>query len=332
MAEEKNISAEKISVVVPVFNEEENLPLLIPQLTTVLDNLPQSYELILVDDGSTDKSFPVLKELKQKFAQLKIVKLKRNFGQTAALACGLDYAQGEIIVTLDADLQNDPEDIPRLLEKIEEGYEVVSGWRRKRAEPLLSRRLPSILANWLISKSTGVKLHDSGCTLKAYQREVIEGIHLYGEMHRFIPALASRLGAKIGELEVKHHPRKLGKTKYGLSRTLHVFLDLLTVKFLLGYSTRPIQIFGALGIFSLFLGFISGIATIVMKIATGIDMTGNPLLYLSILLGMAGIQFISLGLLGEVNIRTYYEAQHKRTYVVEEVVGLKDREEVIDES
>jgi len=165
MAEEKNISAEKISVVVPVFNEEENLPLLIPQLTTVLDNLPQSYELILVDDGSTDKSFPVLKELKQKFAQLKIVKLKRNFGQTAALACGLDYAQGEIIVTLDADLQNDPEDIPRLLEKIEEGYEVVSGWRRKRAEPLLSRRLPSILANWLISKSTGVKLHDSGCTL-----------------------------------------------------------------------------------------------------------------------------------------------------------------------
>jgi len=251
------------------------------------------------------------------------VVFRRNFGQTAAISAGFDYAEGDIIITLDADLQNDPEDIPLLLKKIDDGFDVVSGWRMDRRDPFLTKRLPSHISNWLISLFTGVKLHDYGCTLKAYKKEVVKNIKLYGEMHRFIPALAEWIGASICEVKVKHFSRKYGKSKYGFSRIGRGLLDLLTVKFLLSFSTRPIQIFGKFGIVSIFLGFFSGVVLIIMKVVHRVNMTGNPFLYLSILFFLVGTQFISIGLLGEIISRTYHESQNKPIYFVKEILTHK---------
>jgi len=282
------------------------------------------YELILVDDGSSDGSFALLREIAEGDPRVKVIRFRRNFGQTAAMAAGFDAARGEVIVPMDGDLQNDPADIPMLLAKIDEGYDVVSGWRKDRQDTFINRRLPSIIANGLISRMTGVHLHDYGCTLKAYRREVLDGINLYGEMHRFVPALASQVGARVAELPVRHHPRLHGTSKYGISRTMRVVLDLMTVKFLLSYSTKPIQLFGKWGIYIILAGFLSGGLTLYMKFFEGMSMNRNPLLILTAFLLFAGVQFITLGLLGEVNARTYHESQGKPIYVVRERINIDE--------
>ena len=313
-----------ISIVIPVFNEEKNIKLLHTELKQVLDDLGKDYEIVFVDDGSTDKTYHLLRQICERDKKVKVVVFRRNFGQTAAISAGFDYAKGEIIVTLDADLQNDPQDIPQLIDKIEDGFDVVSGWRAERKDPFLTRRLPSYISNWLTSLFTGVKLHDYGCTLKAYKKEIAKNIKLYGEMHRFIPALASWIGASICEVKVRHHPRKYGSSKYDFSRINRGFLDLLTVKFLLSFATRPIQIFGKFGLISILLGFICGIALIVMKVVSRVNMTGNPFLYLSILFFLIGGQFLSLGLLGEIISRTYHESQNKSIYFIKEILSYKE--------
>lgn len=310
-----------LSVVIPLFNEEGNIEPLYSRLKEALEGFGVDYEIIMVDDGSTDGSFKILKGLQAKDPLLRVVRLRRNFGQTAAFAAGFDYARGEVIVTLDADLQNDPADIPALLAKIEEGYDVVSGWRVERKDPFLSRRLPSIVANFLISQVIGVRLHDYGCSLKAYRREVIENIDLYGELHRFIPALASWMGISLAEVPVSHQERRFGRSKYGFSRTIKVLLDLLTVRFLLSYSTRPIHIFGSLGLLAFLVGILLGGYLTYIKFAYHQDIGGRPLLLLAILLMVVGIQTVTMGLLGELIVRTYHEAQDKPIYAVREVLG-----------
>lgn len=307
-----------LSIVVPIYNEEENISLLHERVSSALANSTIAYELILVDDGSSDRSFLLLKDLAAMDSRVRVIRFRRNFGQTAAMAAGFDAASGRVVVPMDGDLQNDPTDIPRLLAKIDEGNDVVSGWRKDRKDTFINRKLPSMIANGLISKFTGVHLHDYGCTLKAYRKEVLEGINLYGEMHRFVPALASQVGAKVTELPVKHHPRLYGTSKYGISRTVRVVLDLMTVKFLLSYSTKPIQLFGKWGVYTLLAGVMSGLATFYMKIFEHMSMNRNPLWILTVFLFFMGIQFIVLGLLGELNARTYYEAQGKPIYVVKE--------------
>lgn len=307
----------ELSIVVPVFNEEENLPLLYEQLTGTLARLGRPYELIFVDDGSRDNSYSVLKSLHEQDNRVRVIRFRRNFGQTAAFSAGFDAARGEIIITLDADNQNDPADIPRLLDKMAAGYDVVSGWRQQRQDPW-HRRLPSRIANWLISTVTGVHLHDYGCSLKAYRREVIKEIRLYGELHRYIPAIASWMGIEVTELPVNHHPRRFGKSKYGLSRTLRVVLDLVTVRFLLSYSTRPLQIFGLLGFAAGVTGFLMGLYLSYEKLILGAKIGDRPLLLLAVLLMLTGVQLVSMGLLGELIIRTYYEAQQKPIYAVRE--------------
>lgn len=311
-----------LSIVVPIYNEEENIPLLVETISAALADSRLEYELILVDDGSGDGSFPLLKGIAEADPRVRVIRFRRNFGQTAAMAAGFDAATGRVVVPMDGDLQNDPADIPRLLARIDEGYDVVSGWRKERRDTFINRRLPSILANSIISAMTGVRLHDYGCTLKAYRREVLEGINLYGEMHRFVPALASQVGARVTELPVRHHPRLYGKSKYGISRTMRVVLDLMTVKFLLTYSTKPIQLFGKWGIYTLFAGVLSGGATVYMKLFEQVNMNRNPLLIMTGFLLFMGVQFIVLGLLGELNARTYYEAQGKPIYVVKERINL----------
>ena len=314
-----------VSIVVPVLNEEENLKELYSALTEALTKLGREYEIIAVDDGSTDGSFEMLKQIHQSDPRLKVIRFRRNFGQTAAMSAGFHYAEGDVIITMDSDLQNDPADIPRLLDKIDEGYDVVSGWRADRKDNFLSRRVPSILANRLIAGMTGVKLHDFGCTLKAYRKEVTDNINLYGEMHRFIPALARWVGAEITEMKVKHHPRKHGKSKYGISRTTRVILDLMTVKFLLTFSTRPIQIFGFMGMGSGFLGFLICLYLSIGKLFFPSEATSltrrMPLLLLGALLILVGVQLVTMGLLGEIMVRTYHESQRKPIYVVKETVG-----------
>lgn len=313
-----------LSIVVPIYNEEENISLLHESVASALKDSTIDYELILVDDGSSDRSFLLLKDLAAKDSRVRVIRFRRNFGQTAAMAAGFDAAVGRVVVPMDGDLQNDPTDIPRLLAKIDEGNDVVSGWRKDRKDTFINRKLPSMIANGLISKFTGVHLHDYGCTLKAYRKEVLEGINLYGEMHRFVPALASQVGAKVTELPVKHHPRLYGTSKYGISRTVRVVLDLMTVKFLLSYSTKPIQLFGKWGVYTLFAGVMSGLATLYMKIFEHMSMNRNPLWILTVFLFFMGIQFIVLGLLGELNARTYYEAQGKPIYVVKERLNFDD--------
>ena len=309
-----------ISVVIPVYNEEASLNPLYERLKKTLQEINRSYEIIFIDDGSKDQSWRVLKHLKEKDENIKLIRFTRNFGQTAAISAGFEYAKGDIIVGMDADLQNDPGDIPHFLAKIEEGYDLVSGWRRHRQDTLLTRKLPSWIANWLISKITGVKLHDYGCSLKAYRSWVVKNIHLYGEMHRFIPALAKWCGASITEIEVRHHPRRFGQTKYGLSRTLKVILDLITVKFLLSYSTKPLHFFGIPGILSSLVGFFICSYLSLLKFFYHVQLSQRPLLLLGILLIFIGIQFISLGLLGELAIRIYHETQRKSIYVIKEII------------
>jgi len=308
-----------ISLVIPVYNEEENLKLLYQKLKETLEPLGKEREIIFVDDGSQDNSPKILDQLARKDPHVKVIHFRRNFGQTAALAAGFDLAQGEIVVTLDADLQNDPADIPKLLGKMEEGYDVVSGWRKDRKDPYLSRILPSTMANWLISKVTGVKLHDYGCTLKAYRQEVVKELNLYGELHRFLPALASWMGVRIAEIPVTHHPRRFGKSKYGISRTFRVILDLILVQFLLRYSTRPIRIFGGAGLISFVLGLLLGCYLSIIKILFRHPIGNRPLLILSVLLIILGIQLLSLGILGEFLTRIYYEGQNKKPYVIKYV-------------
>ena len=312
----------ELSIIVPIYNEEESVNALHERITAALAGSGIEYELILVDDGSNDRSFLLLKAIAAEDAKVKVIRFRRNFGQTAAMAAGFDAASGRVVVPMDGDLQNDPTDIPRLLAKIDEGYDVVSGWRKDRQDTFINRKLPSIIANGLISRFTGVHLHDYGCTLKAYRREVLDGINLYGEMHRFVPALASQVGARVTELPVKHHPRLYGTSKYGISRTVRVVLDLMTVKFLLSYSTKPIQLFGKWGVYTLLAGFISGLTTVYMKIFEHFSMNRNPLWILTVFLIFMGVQFIVLGLLGELNARTYYEAQGKPIYVVREKLNF----------
>jgi glycosyltransferase involved in cell wall biosynthesis len=313
--------AVELSIVIPLFNEEESVEPLYTQLKEALEPLEQSYEIIVVDDGSTDRSFELLKGLHAQDKRLRVIRFRRNFGQTAAFAAGFEHAQGRVVVTMDADLQNDPADIPRLLEKLEEGYDVVSGWRVERWKSAwLTRRLPSVVANRLISETTGVHLHDYGCSLKAYRDEVVKNINLYGELHRFIPAMASWMGVSVTEIPVHYQPRQFGHSKYGLSRTIKVILDLLTVRFLLSYATRPIHIFGSLGLAMSGLGGILGLYLSVVKLALGQDIGSRPLLLLAILLMVLGVQMITMGLLGELVVRTYHESQGKRIYVIREIL------------
>ena len=310
----------ELSVVIPVFNEADNIEPLVRKLTSVMQGIGKSYEIILVDDGSTDGSFDTMKRICGSFDNLRIIRFRKNFGQTSAFSAGFDHARGSIVVTMDADLQNDPEDIPLLLEKLGDGYDIVSGWRRNRHDSFFTRRLPSRIANYLISSLTGVPLHDYGCSLKAYRIEVLNNIRLYGEMHRFIPAVASWMGISVGEIEVRHAPRVSGQSSYGIMRTVRVLLDLLTVKFLLGFSTKPIQVFGLFGLISLMAGFLMSIYLSVGKILMGHSLSNRPLLLMAVLLIIFGVQLLSLGLIGELVVRTYYESNKKVTYVIKEIL------------
>jgi glycosyltransferase involved in cell wall biosynthesis len=314
-----------LSIVIPVFNEEENIPLLADEIRRALEPQGIVYEVIAVDDGSTDGSWARLEAVRAADPRWILVALRRNFGQTAALSAGFDHARGEVIVPLDGDLQNDPADIPRLLALAAE-YDIVSGWRKNRQDRLLSRRLPSLLANWLISKVTGIRLHDYGCTLKAYRREVVEHLRLYGEMHRFIPAIASWMGITIVEVETHHRPRRFGRSKYGITRTVRVVLDLITVKFLLSFATRPIQVFGMLGMGAVGTGVAIGAYLTALKLFLGAQIGGRPLLFLAVLLIVVGVQFVVMGLLGEMLVRVYHESQRKPIYMVKRVEGRPARE------
>ncbi len=310
-----------ISVIVPIFNEEQNIFNLYGRLEKVLDKNGQSYEVLFIDDGSTDGSWEQMNEIHRKNNRFRIIKLRRNFGQTAAMSAGFDHCRGEVAITLDADLQNEPEDIPKLIDEINKGYDVVSGWRKNRKENYITRRLPSNMANRLISLLTGVRLHDFGCTLKAYRKDVIKNTKLYGEMHRYIPALASWMGITVSEVVVEHKPRKHGKSKYGLNRIFKVFLDIITLKFLLSFSTKPIQVFGLFGIVVGTLGGVLTIILLIQRIFFLISLANRPLFILAIFLVFIGIQFITFGLLAELNIRIYHESQQKPIYFIREIKG-----------
>jgi glycosyltransferase involved in cell wall biosynthesis len=311
-----------LSLIVPVYNEEQNLPLLMDAICTALAPLQKDWEVIFVDDGSQDGSLNVLENLVERDPQhVRAVVFRRNFGQTAAIEAGIDHAHGDIIVLLDADLQNDPADIPMLLAKLDEGYDLVSGWRKDRQDNTLTRTIPSNIANGLISWVTGVHLHDYGCTLKAYRREALEGFRLYGEMHRFIPVFAHSVGARITELPVHHHARKFGKAKYGLERTIKVILDLFTVKFLLDYSHKPMRLFGGAGLILMAGSGILLTYLFVRKLVEGISILGSPLFQLGIMFFILGFQSILMGLIAELLARTYHESQRKPTYTIRKVLG-----------
>lgn len=306
-----------ITIVLPIYNEAGNLQLFIPELSAALGALDRTYEIIAVDDGSSDDSVAILRTLKSDEPHLRIVRFRRNFGQTAAFAAGFDLSRGRYVITMDADGQNDPADVAKMLKVAEEGdYDIVSGWRQERKEPLLSRRLPSMLANRIIGRSTGVKLHDYGCSLKIYHHDVAKNVNLYGELHRFIPALASGLGVRVAEVPVNDRPRTFGKSKYNLSKTVRVILDLVTVSFLLSYMGRPMQLFGLAGLASGSIGFLVALYLALFKIFTGADIGNRPLLSLAILLMILGAQFLVMGLLGELQARTYYEVQEKPVYAI----------------
>ena len=311
-----------VSVVVPVYNEEDNISLLHQGITDVLSSQDQRYEILYVNDGSSDESAQKLNHLASVDSRVRVLHLRRNFGQTAAMSAGLEHAVGDAIVTMDADLQNDPVDIPKMLEKLDEGYDLVHGWRRKRQDKFWTRKVPSKIANWLIAKVTGFPVRDLGCTLKVMRKQIAEDLNLYGEMHRFIPILAHWQGAKCVEVETYHHPRRFGETKYGLSRTFRVILDLMTVKYLIQYSTSPMRLFGSIGFGCGVLAGVAGIAVLAMKFLSNFDMSGNPLLYVSLFGFMVGLQFISLGMLGEMNARIYYESQGRKPYAIREMVGV----------
>ena len=313
-----------ISVVIPLYNEEENVAIAYGELTEVMKKMQCPYELIFVDDGSKDDTLKNLVEAGGDDPSLRIIEFRRNFGQTAAMAAGMEHSRYDVVVTMDGDLQNDPHEIPMMVSKLLSGYDLVAGWRKHRKDAFINRKLPSMIANWTISKSTGVKLHDYGCSLKVMTGEVARGIKLYGEMHRFIPALANQFGAKILEVPVNHRPRIHGKTKYGISRTIRVILDLITVKFLLGYSKRPIHLFGSVGFMSAGLGGLLLAYMMYERFFNDVPMGNRPLLSLAVMMVIVGIQFVVFGLLAEVLARTYYESQGKNTYVVRRIIERKN--------
>jgi glycosyltransferase involved in cell wall biosynthesis len=314
-----------LSLVIPVYNEEENVSLLFDAIRRALEPVHKTWEVIFVDDGSTDKSLTILRQLANDDPQhVRVIVFRRNFGQTAAITAGIDYSKGEIVILLDADLQNDPQDIPLLLRKLDEGYDVVSGWRKTRMDNALTRTLPSVLANLLISAVTGVHLHDYGCTLKAYRRAALEGFRLYGEMHRFIPVFAHSVGALITEVPVTHHPRRCGKAKYGLDRTLKVVLDLITAKFLLSYSNKPMRLFGGAGMVLIFGGGVTLTYLFVRRSLESVSVLGSPLFQLAIMFLILGFQSILMGLVAELLARTYHESQKKLTYTVREILPYDD--------
>jgi glycosyltransferase involved in cell wall biosynthesis len=324
LAREDGTDAPEISVVIPVFNEEENIQSLHEKLRASLDGLNLEYEILYVDDGSRDASFEILHAIAAHDTRVKLIRFRRNFGQTAAMAAGMDFSRGRVIIPLDADGQNDPADIPRLLAKINEGFDVVSGWRQKRKDNTI-RKIPSQIANRMISKVTGVALHDYGCSLKAYRAEVMKDVSLYGEMHRFIPAYAAMVGARVTEIPVRHHPRIAGKSKYGMNRIFKVMLDLLVVKFLGGYGSKPIYFFGGAGLWAGALGVLCWLISFGRKfIHADHHINRDPIFYIGILLFVAALQFLMMGLIAEMNMRIYYEAQNKTPYVVAEKINLGD--------
>lgn len=312
-----------VSVVVPVYNEQDNVDLLYRRLVDVMESQPREFEIVVVDDGSTDQTLQKLTSIAVSDARLKIIEFRRNFGQTAAMQAGIDFANGDVIVTIDGDLQNEPNDIPMMLDKIDEGYDLVHGWRKRRNDAFINRKLPSKIANWVISKSSGFPIHDLGCTLKALRTEVAQELELYGEMHRFIPILAHARGAKCVEVETRHHARQFGKTKYGIGRTFRVILDLITVQYMLRWFASPMKLFGKIGLLLAMVCGISVLATVGMKWFANVDMTGNPLLLLTAISGVASIQFFSLGLLGEVNSRIYFQDQRRRNYTVRSTINVE---------
>ncbi|HXG93939.1 MAG TPA: glycosyltransferase family 2 protein [Blastocatellia bacterium] len=322
----KEIESERpeISVFLPVYNEEENIEPLNEKLTQALDALGRPYEIIYVDDGSTDHSLTRLREIAERDERVRVIALRRNYGQTAAMSAGIDHARGEILIPMDADLQNDPADISRLLEKLDEGFDVVSGWRKDRKDRWLTRRLPSNIANRLISRISGVRLHDYGCSLKAYRRDVLSHVKLYGEMHRFIPIYAGWAGARVTEIPVNHHARNAGRSKYGLSRTIKVVFDLITIKFMSSYLTKPLYLFGMAGLTCLAVSLLSFLFALYYRFVRDVHLNRMPLATLAMIMFAMGIQFIFMGLLAEMIVRTYHESQNKPTYLVRERINIED--------
>lgn len=319
-------AAPEVSIFLPVYNEEPNLMPLHAKLDEALKTLDRSAEIVYVDDGSTDGSLKILREIAELDPRVRVVALRRNYGQTAAMAAGIDAASGKVLIPMDADLQNDPADIKRLLQKLDEGYDVVSGWRKNRQDKMITRKIPSMIANRLISWIGGVPLHDYGCSLKAYRRESLQDVRLYGEMHRFIPIYASWAGARVTELPVKHHARTMGKSKYGLSRTLKVVFDLMTIKFMASYQTKPIYVFGMFGMFAFAISLLAGLYAVFLKIIHKADFVQTPLPILAIVMFAVGVQFLLMGLLAEMLVRTYHESQAKAIYAVRERLGFQNDE------
>jgi len=317
-------AAVALSVILPVYNEAPNLEQLNLKLADALERLNRSYEVIYIDDGSVDRSLALLREIAAGDSRIRVISLRRNYGQTAAMSAGIDHARGQILIPMDADLQNDPADIGRLLEKLEEGYDVVSGWRKDRKDTWLTRQVPSKLANVLISTLSGVKLHDYGCSLKAYRRDALTGVKLYGEMHRFIPVYAARAGGRVAEIPVTHHARAAGKSKYGLSRTIKVIFDLITIEFLSRYLTKPLYLFGSAGLVCLAISFLAFILSLYYRVVEGVHLNRMPLATLSMIMFAVGIQFIFMGLLAEMVVRTYHESQDKPTYLVREKINVDE--------
>ncbi len=320
----KTETTPELSLFLPVLNEEDNLRPMHAKISAALNELGKTAEVIFVDDGSTDKSLAILKEIAAEDSRVRVVSLRRNYGQTAAMSAGIDAAKGDILIPMDADLQNDPKDISRLLDKLNEGYDVVSGWRKDRKDALVLRKIPSWIANSVISKIGGVPLHDYGCSLKAYRRDVIQDVKLYGEMHRFIPIYASWAGARVTEIPVDHHARTMGKSKYGISRTIKVVFDLMTIKFMASYQTKPIYVFGTFGMIAFFLSIFAGIWAFYLKFISGISFILTPLPVIAIVLFAISMQFFLMGLLAEMLVRTYHESQDKAIYTVREKIGFEN--------
>ncbi|MEZ5307136.1 MAG: glycosyltransferase family 2 protein [Pyrinomonadaceae bacterium] len=318
-----------LSVFLPVMNEEDNLRPLHQKISDALEKLGRTAEVVYVDDGSTDNSLAVLREIAANNKRVKVIALRRNYGQTAAMSAGIDASEGKILIPMDADLQNDPADIEKLLKKLEEGFDVVSGWRKDRQDKLFTRKLPSWIANSIISKIGGVKLHDYGCSLKAYRRDVLEDVRLYGEMHRFIPIYASWAGARVTEIPVDHHARTMGKSKYGLSRTIKVIFDLITIKFLATYQTKPLYVFGSFGLLAFVISLIAGVWAFVLKFGYGVSFILTPLPLITIVLLAISIQFFLMGLLAELLVRTYHESQDKPIYTVREKIGFDSDSQIV---
>ena len=313
----------ELSLFLPVLDEEENLRPMHAKIAAALDALGKTAEVIFVDDGSTDKSLEILKVIAAEDDRVRVISLRRNYGQTAAMSAGIDAAKGDILIPMDADLQNDPADISRLLDKLDEGYDVVSGWRKNRQDKLISRKIPSQIANRIISVIGGVHLHDYGCSLKAYRRDVIQDVKLYGEMHRFIPIYASWAGARVAEIPVDHHARTMGKSKYGISRTIKVVFDLMTIKFMASYQTKPIYVFGTFGMIAFFLSIATGIWAIVLKFY-GTSFIQTPLPVVTVVMLAISVQFFLMGLLAELSVRTYHESQHKKIYVMRQWIAPRN--------